>query len=164
MELKQLYAEIINEHNLNPSHRGQIKNPSMELRGVNPSCGDNIFLQIEFEDDKVKDAVFNGSGCAISQASVDMMCDLIIGQKKSEALHLSKIFNSMIQGTASEEEIESLDEASLLKDIAHMPARVKCAVLGWKTMEEMLLSDKKTSCASESCDGKNCPLRKNSGE
>ena len=83
-------------------------------------------------------ARLSGSGCAISQASADMMLDLIIGQKKEDAMALADKFLKMIKGTATPEEIEELDEASALKDIAHMPARVKCAVLGWHTMDEML--------------------------
>lgn len=63
---------------------------------------------------------------------------MIIGKKKDEALHLGKIFMKMIKGEASEEEIDSLEEASALRDIAHMPARVKCAVLGWRTLREAL--------------------------
>ena len=159
MELKQLYGEILNEHNLNPLHRGEIQNPSLELRGVNPSCGDNIFLQLDVQDGVIRNAVFKGSGCAVSQASVDMMCDLVIGKPKEEALRLAGIFMNMIKGSASEQEIEELDEAGALQDISHMPARVKCAVLGWHTMEEMLRSNRAQGCGSESCDGKNCPLR-----
>lgn len=159
MELRQLYGEILNEHNLSPSHRGEIENPSLELQGVNPSCGDNIFLQLDVQDDVIQNAVFKGSGCAVSQASVDMMCDLVIGKNKNEALRLAGIFSEMIQGTAAPEEIEELDEAGALQDISHMPARVKCAVLGWRTMEQMLRSNRMQGCGSESCDGRNCPLR-----
>ena len=79
-----------------------------------------------------------GDGCAISQASADMMLDLVIGRSKEEALRLSDIFLRMIKGEITEEEKEELEEASILQDISHMPARVKCAVLGWHTLEEML--------------------------
>ena len=94
------------------------------------------------EDGKITDGAFAGSGCAVSQASADMMIDLIIGKTKEEALKLSDIFLKMIHDEATPEEIEQLEEASSLQDISHMPARVKCAVLGWHTMEEML-GDKK---------------------
>ena len=79
-----------------------------------------------------------GDGCAISQASADIMLELIIGKSKDEAMHLADIFLRMIKGEASAEEIEELEEGSALQDISHMPARVKCAVLGWHTMEELL--------------------------
>jgi nitrogen fixation NifU-like protein len=138
MELKQLYREIVNEHNLHPVHKKTIDNPDLVMRGVNPSCGDDINLQFRIEDDIIKDAMFEGSGCAISQASVDMMIDDIIGKSREEALDLAGKFMGMIKGTGSEEDLEALDEAAALQDVAHMPARVKCAVLGWHTMEEAL--------------------------
>ncbi len=109
------------------------------MDGVNPSCGDQITLKVLLGDDgKIKDAGFTGSGCAISQASADMMADLIIGKTKEEALKLADIFDRMIKGNVSEEELEELDEAAALQDISHMPARVKCAMLGWRTVKEML--------------------------
>ncbi len=139
MDLKNLYREIVNDHNLNPQHKGEMTDPDMELRGVNPSCGDDIFLQLKFDGDKISDAMFKGSGCAISQASVDMMIDNIIGLTKDEALKQSALFHSMINGEVTdEEELEELDEAYYLKDVCHMPARVKCALLGWRTLKEML--------------------------
>ena len=80
----------------------------------------------------------NGDGCAVSQASADIMLGMIIGKTKEEALKLGDLFFKMIKGEATDEEIEELDEASALKDISHMPARVKCAVLGWHTLDEAL--------------------------
>ena len=140
MDLKSLYAQILNEHNLNPSHKGVIENPSFSLRGVNPSCGDDIYLQLKLDENGViTEGTFNGSGCAISQASVDMMLDNIIGKNKEEALRLAELFMDMIQGKESDDaKLEELDEAASLKNISFMPARVKCAVLGWHTMQEML--------------------------
>ncbi|MBQ6780183.1 MAG: SUF system NifU family Fe-S cluster assembly protein [Treponema sp.] len=138
MELKSLYREILNEHNINPAHKKEMSAPTHTLQGVNPSCGDNITLFLKTEGGKIADGSFTGSGCAISQASVDMMLDLIIGREESEALRLADTFMAMIQGTATQEQIEELDEAGALQDISHMPARVKCAVLGWRTMGQML--------------------------
>lgn len=139
MDTKELYKEILNEHNINPSHKVNMENPTFCLEGVNPSCGDQITLQMKLDDSGViADISFIGSGCAISQASADMMADLLIGKTKVEALALADIFDRMIKGSVSQEELESLDEASALQDIAHMPARVKCAMLGWRTMKQML--------------------------
>ena len=139
MELKQLYREIVNEHNLHPVHKKTIENPDIVLRGVNPSCGDDITLSLKLDGDVIVDGGYEGSGCAISQASVDMMVDQIIGKKKDEAIKLAGTFMGMIKGEITDEEsIEALDEAAALQDVAHMPARVKCAVLGWKTMQQML--------------------------
>ena len=138
MDTKELYREILNEHNINPLHKKEMENPTMTLNGVNPSCGDDITLNLKIEGDVVTDASFTGSGCAISQASCDMMADVIIGNSKEAALKLAEIFDRMIKGEVSEEELEELDEAASLQDISHMPARVKCAMLGWRTMKAML--------------------------
>ncbi len=138
MDMKDLYREVLNEHNLNPIHKENIDNPTFCLEGVNPSCGDQITLQMKLGNDgKIENASFIGSGCAISQASVDMMVDLVIGKTKEEALSLAEVFDKMIKGSITEQELEQLDEAAALQDISHMPARVKCAMLGWRTMKEM---------------------------
>lgn len=138
MESRSFYNTILTEHNLHPLHKQVLKDANLALEGVNPSCGDDIVLQLKVENGKITDGAFAGSGCAVSQASADMMLDLIIGKTKEEALKLSDIFLKMIHDEATPEEIEQLEEASSLQDISHMPARVKCAVLGWHTMEEML--------------------------
>ena len=138
MDNRSLYNEILLEHNMHPYHKHELEDANLILEGVNPSCGDDIFLKLKVENDTIVDGAFQGSGCAISQASADIMLDLIIGKSKSEALQLADMFLRMIQGQITEEELEQLEEASALKDISHMPARVKCAVLGWHTMEEML--------------------------
>ncbi len=144
MELKQLYREIVNEHNLHPVHKGKMENPDLVLRGVNPSCGDDITLSLKIVDGKIEDAMYEGSGCAISQASVDMMADQVIGRTKEDAIKLAGTFMGMIKGEITDEaSIEELDEAAALQDVAHMPARVKCAVLGWHTMQEMLENPEK---------------------
>ena len=132
------YNEILTDHNLHPGHKHDLPDANLVLEGVNPSCGDDIWLKMKVENDEIVDGAFVGDGCAISQASADMMLDLIIGKKKDEALKLADIFLRMIRGSVSDEELDELEEASVLKDIAHMPARVKCAVLGWHTMEELL--------------------------
>ncbi len=138
METKELYREILNEHNINPTHKKDLPGATCSLNGVNPSCGDNITLHLQIEGGKITDASFSGSGCAISQASCDMMIDLILGKSEDEAKRLCDIFMRMITGKIEPEELESLDEAAALQDIAKMPARVKCAELGWRTMKQAL--------------------------
>ena len=132
------YNEIRTDHNLHPAHKKKLEDANLVLEGVNPSCGDDIILQLKVENDVIVDGAFEGSGCAISQASADIMLDMIIGRGKEEALHLAELFLKMIQGKTTADEMDELEEAGVLADIAHMPARVKCAVLGWHTMEEML--------------------------
>lgn len=135
---RSFYNEILTDHNLRPGHKHDLPGANLELRGVNPSCGDNITLKLRVTDGVIQDGAFVGNGCAISQASADMMLDLIIGRSAEEARRLSEIFLRMIKGSVTETELEELEEAAALADISHMPARVKCAVLGWRTMEALL--------------------------
>ena len=130
------------EHNSHPDYKYEMDAPTHEHDGINPSCGDDIVLKLKVEDGVITDGAFVGDGCAISQASADIMLDLIIGEKKEDALHLAELFLKMIKDSITDEEMEELDEAAALQDVAHMPARVKCAVLGWHTMEEMFDLDK----------------------
>ena len=135
---RAFYNEILLDHNMHPGHKHELPDADLEMRGYNPTCGDDITLRLKVSEGVVVDGAFTGSGCAISQASADMMLDLVIGKPKEEALRLSDIFLRMIKSNASEEEIEELEEAGVLQDVSHMPARVKCAVLGWHTLEQML--------------------------
>ena len=125
------YNEILTEHNIRPEFKHDLPDANIVLEGVNPNCGDDIWLKLKVENGIIEDGAFVGDGCAISQASADIMLGMIIGKSKDEALKLGK-------GEATDEEIDELDEASALKDISHMPARVKCAVLGWHTLDEAL--------------------------
>ena len=123
---------------MHPAHKHHIDGANLTLEGVNPSCGDDIIVNLKVADDgTIEDGAFEGDGCAISQASADMMMDLIIGKKKDEALHLADIFLRMIKGKVTDDELDELEEAGVLQDVSHMPARVKCAVLGWHTVQEM---------------------------
>ena len=138
MQNNTFYNEILTDHNLHPGHKHDLPDADLVLEGVNPSCGDDIFLKLKVKDGKITDGAFEGDGCAISQASTDMMLDLIIGKSIEEALNLAEIFLRMIKGQITSEEKDQLEEAGILEDISHMPSRVKYAVLGWHTMEEVL--------------------------
>lgn len=142
MPSNTFYNEILTDHNLHPGHKHDLPDANLVLEGVNPSCGDDIWLKLKVEDGRITDGAFVGDGCAISQASADMMLDLIVGKSEEEAMKLAEIFLRMIKGEVTDEEMDQLEDASVLKDISHMPARVKCAVLGWHTMEEMLKTEK----------------------
>ena len=128
MENRSFYNEILTEHNVRPEFKHDLPDADIVLEGVNPSCGDDIFLKLKTDGDTITDGAFVGDGCAISQASADIMLGMIVGKKKEEALQMGKIFMKMIKGDASEEEIDSLEE-------------VKCAVLGWRTLKEALLGE-----------------------
>lgn len=138
MERRSFYNAILTEHNLHPYHKEPLVDADIEKEGINPSCGDDIVLQIRFDGDTIADGGFTGDGCAISQASADIMLEMVIGRTRAEALHLAELFLRMIKGKVTDEELEELEEAGALQDISHMPSRVKCAVLGWHTLEEIL--------------------------
>lgn len=142
MDLSQIYTELIMEHSQSAHNRRHLDHVDASERGHNPSCGDDITLEVKFNGDIIEEAGFTGSGCAISQASTSMMIDLITGKSKKEALDLVETFISMIKREITDDkELERLEDAMVLKNISNMPARVKCAVLAWHTLKEAI--DKK---------------------
>lgn len=139
MEMDQLYTELILEHNQDKRNKHLLEVFTTSEHGHNPSCGDDLTLQIDVEDGIIKEAAYTGSGCAISQASASMMIDIIKGKSTKEALRLVELFLGMIRKEVTDEgELEELEDAIALKNISNMPARVKCAVLAWHTLKEAL--------------------------
>lgn len=137
-----IYTAALMQHNSHPDYKYEMEGCTCSHEGVNPSCGDELTLQLRIEDGVIEEASFVGSGCAVSQASADMMADLITGETVDEAKRLVGLFLGMIKGeTLSEKDKEDLDEAAELESISRMPARVKCAELAWRTLEK-LLADK----------------------
>ena len=136
MNNRTFYNEVLTDHNRYPGHKEKLADANLVLEGVNPSCGDDIVLQLRVEDGRIAEGTFTGDGCAISQASVDIMLDLLQATEDASADVHSVRLPSIRD--VSDEELEELEEASALVDISHMPARVKCAVLGWHTLTEML--------------------------
>ena len=137
-----IYTAALMEHNAHPDYKYDLDDFTHEQEGVNPSCGDEMVLKLRLSEDgaTIEEAAFTGSGCAVSQASADIMAELITGETVEEAKRLSAVFVRMVQGEElSEEEIEDLDEAYELKSISRMPARVKCAELAWRTLDSLLL-------------------------
>lgn len=139
MNLDLIYTELIAEHSQHSPYRGKIENPTISERGHNPSCGDDIQLDVSIEDGVIASAKFNGIGCAISQASTSMMIELIEGKKVEEAIDILDTFIKMIKKEiTNDEELEILEDAITFKSISTMPARVKCAVLAWHTLKDAL--------------------------
>ena len=140
--LGDLYTEVIGEHSRSPENKGELAAATVRERGHNPSCGDEITLELQIENGIIKDAAFTGVGCAISQASTDIMIDLMRGKTVEEAQRLTQLFTSMIKREVTDDTaLEELDEAIALKNISNMPARVKCAVLAWHTLEDVIRKD-----------------------
>ena len=144
MENRSFYNEILTEHNLHPEFKHDLPDADIVLEGVNPSCGDDITLQLRVKDGKIEDAGFIGSGCAISQASASLMIDLVKGRTVEDAHRLISLYFQMIKGKITPEELDDLEDVAALQGIAHVPARVKCAVLAWHTLEEALDGEGKT--------------------
>lgn len=132
------YNEILIEHNKYPVHKHGLSNCCCSKEGINPSCGDDLIINLDIKDGIITAGSFEGNGCAISQASADIMFDLIEGKSIKEAKELSEIFSRMIKDKITDDELERLEEAGALKDISHMPARAKCALLSWRTLDEIL--------------------------
>ncbi len=133
-----IYNEVLLDHNLHPLHLHELPCATCSNEGLNPTCGDSLTLHLNIENGVITDGSFTGVGCAISQASTDIMLDLIIGRTPQEAKHLGHLFGKMIGGEITDDELEELEEAGALQNISKMPARVKCATLGWKTLEKLL--------------------------
>lgn len=134
-----IYTAALMEHNAHPDYRYEMENPTCTHDGVNPSCGDELTLSLRVSDDTIEEVSFTGHGCAVSQASADMMADLVTGETVEEAQRIMTLFLNMVKGVPlSDEEREDLDEAIELESISRMPARVKCAELAWRTLAEMI--------------------------
>ena len=138
-DLNDVYNELIMEHSMNSYNKKKLENADFCKIGHNPNCGDEITLEIKMDGDKIKDMAFSGHGCAISQASTSIMIDTLKGKTIEETKEIIKTFIEMIKReTKSEEELEKLEDAIAFKNVANMPARVKCALLAWHTIENIL--------------------------
>ena len=138
-DLTEVYNELIMEHSMNSYNKKKLENADYCEIGHNPNCGDEITLELKVNGDVIEDMAFSGHGCAISQASTSIMIDTLKGKTIKEAKEIIKIFIEMIKReTTSEEELKKLEDAIAFKNVANMPARVKCALLAWHTVEDML--------------------------
>lgn len=139
MTAHELYTPALLDHVANPDYNHELTRATHSHQGVNPTCGDELSLHLIIKDGVIEDASWTGIGCAISKGSADMMSDLIVGESVEQARHLVHLFHRLVLGEAlTDEEREELDEAVSLETISKMPARVKCAELAWRTLEEIL--------------------------
>ena len=138
-DLTEVYNELIMEHSMNSYNKKKLENADYCEIGHNPNCGDEITLELKVNGDVIEDMAFSGHGCAISQASTSIMIDTLKGKTIKEAKEIIKIFIEMIKReTTSEEELKKLEDAIAFRNVSNMPARVKCALLAWHTVENML--------------------------
>ena len=138
-DIQDFYTEIIMEHANSLENKHDVQDENCSLHGHNPNCGDDITLHIKFEDCKIADMAFSGSGCAISQSSTSIMIDTLKGKTLSEAKEIVDVFVDMIdRKEISAERKKMLKDALAFQNIKDMPARVKCALLSWKTLNSKL--------------------------
>ena len=138
-DLTDIYNDLIMEHSMNSYNKKKIENPTYCEMGHNPNCGDEIEIQLKLNGNVIEDMAFTGHGCAISQASTSIMIDTLKGKTVEEAKEIIKTFIDMIKReTQNEEDLKKLEDAIAFKNISNMPARVKCALLAWHTIENIL--------------------------
>ena len=138
-QIEELYNELIMEHSMNSYNKKSMKNPDKVEKGHNPNCGDEIELNLKLNGDVIEDLSFTGHGCAISQASTSIMIDVLKGKTIKEAKKIIETFFNMIKREIKDEkELEILEDAIAFKNVSNMPAPVKCALLAWHTIDDML--------------------------
>ena len=137
--MEDLYNDLIMEHSMNSYNKKTLDGATCCEMGHNPNCGDEIELQIKLNGDIIEDMAFTGHGCAISQASTSIMIDTLRGKTIEEAKEIVKAFIDMIKReTKNEDDLKKLEDAIVFKNVSNMPARVKCALLAWHTIEDLL--------------------------
>ena len=139
-EMMEIYKQVIIENTKEKEHKKEIK--GIEKEGINPSCGDELKIFVKMNEDNtiIEEISFTGRGCAISEASANIMAEILKGKRKEEAKKIITTFFDMIKLNETNEEklMETLGDAYAFKNIAYMPSRVKCAFLSWKTLEKIL--------------------------
>ncbi|MCX6457272.1 MAG: SUF system NifU family Fe-S cluster assembly protein [Actinobacteria bacterium] len=140
MQLDSLYQEVILDHYKRPQHKGLAVTYDAQVHHVNPSCGDEITLNVSLEGDKVAAITWDGVGCSISQASVSILSDLLLGQSITEADLVLNNFTELMQskGTMVGDD-EILEDAVAMAGVSKFPARIKCALLGWMAYKDAVV-------------------------
>jgi nitrogen fixation NifU-like protein len=142
-DLRDLYQEVIFDHNRNPRNFRVIDNADRKVEGFNPLCGDRLTLFLKMDGDMIIDASFQGSGCAISTASVSLMTEIVKGKTEQQANDLFKIFHEMTTGKDEQINLEAVGKLAVLAGVREYPARVKCATLAWHTLDAALKNEQK---------------------
>jgi nitrogen fixation NifU-like protein len=139
-DLKDLYQEVIVDHNRSPRNFGKMENPDRVAEGFNPLCGDRLNLYLKLDDDKITDLSFDGSGCAISVASASLMTDALKGKSIADAENVFNDFHHLVTENKPNDpaEVEHLGKLAALLGVKEYPARVKCATLCWHTLHSAL--------------------------
>ena len=151
-DLTEVYNELIMEHSMNSYNKKKLSNANFTSLGHNPNCGDEITLEVKLNGDIIEDMAFSGHGCAISQASTSVMIDTLKGKTIEEAKQIIKTFINMIKREITDEEkLKKLEDAIAFQNVSNMPARVKCALLAWHTMEDIIEKKEKQGKGNIDC-------------
>lgn len=138
-ELRDLYQEVILDHGKRPRNFARLAGPTVrEAEGYNPLCGDQITLFLEMDGDVIRNAGFQGAGCAISTASASMMTASVKGKTKAEAQRMFETFRGVVTGEDGAADPDSLGKLAVFSGVAEFPMRVKCATLPWHTLHAAL--------------------------
>ncbi len=144
-ELRDLYQEIILDHNRRPRNKGRLQSSNREAEGHNPLCGDQVKVTLLTEDGLVKDIAFEGQGCAISTASASLMTEAVKGKTLSEAEDIFREFQEMVTETGAATDYSELGELEVFQGVREYPVRIKCATLPWHTLHAAIKGDEKVS-------------------
>ena len=140
-ELRELYQEIVLDHNSRPRNFKEIEDADRVVEGFNPLCGDKIVLYVKFEGDTIADIGFQGTGCAISRASASLMTQQVKGGTVAQAEKLFDRFHEMVTGTVDGDlDFEDLGDLEVMAGVSNFPSRVKCATLSWHSLRSALKS------------------------
>lgn len=138
-DLSSVYNELIMEHSMNSYNKKKLDSADFSEMGHNPNCGDEITLELKLNGNIIEDMAFLGHGCAISQSSTSIMIDTLKGKTLEDAKKIIKTFIEMIKReNNNEEDLKILEDAICFKNVSNMPARVKCALLAWHTIEDII--------------------------
>lgn len=136
--IQAMYQELILDHYRRPRNKGELEGAHKTVAMKNPLCGDEVYLHLTVEGDRVADISFTGRGCSISQAAASMITQAVKGKNSDEAETLGKRYRQMIMGDAEAAQDKSLGQLRALSGVSKFPARVKCALLAWNALEEGL--------------------------
>lgn len=136
--LNGLYQDLILDHNRAPQNFRPMEDANRRVEGVNPLCGDRLTIWLKMEDGVIKDATFQGSGCAISKASASLMTSAVKGKTREEAEALFERFRRLVTGSMEPAEAESLGKLVVFSGLSEFPIRVKCASLSWHALKAAL--------------------------
>jgi nitrogen fixation protein NifU and related proteins len=134
--MKDLYQQLILDHYRKPRNRGELPDKTVEIHMRNPTCGDEIKLQLQVEGDRIADVKFLGEGCSISQASVSMMTGMLKDKPLDEAMELASRFTAMMHGDQDAARDSKLGNLRALQGVSRFPVRIKCALLGFDALQE----------------------------